>query len=308
MLRSRTILAGLVAASVLTGCGTAIGPATATARTTADTTGAFAAAVAALQSGSTLAMTLTDTRAQGPAATAHAAFVFEAPRGSTLATLTGVPDTSVTLTLNGSAVVQVLLDASTLYARIQPGALQALRPRAARAFTKLPARVRDLPFVNAVLAGGWVSVPLSELDGPALGGLGFGPAGPAPAGNELRGKLLAVLSRGVQVTGGQHGVYEVTANAGQLAGALRGVLGYQRPGLLRPHPLATPSRRVAREITMTATVSAGVLRTLVVNLPRGALRIDFSRRAAPIVFPAQATPVNPALLLGLFLARGSILW
>jgi hypothetical protein len=325
---------GICTVLLAAACGNAAAP--------ASPQGGFDAAVTKLQSGNAFSMVIkSDISAQEVAAIGKAqhqpappqvvplltdsqiSIAEAAPAGQTLAGLAKsgtLPDLSVSLTLGGTDYLDLRGNASALYLRVDvPGLERLAGSKVSGAVSNLPPAAAKLPFVAALFAGKWVSMSVGQLkliESQLAGSAGVPSFSPQQA-QALRAKLLRVLQDDVKASGGTGGQYTLTTNTRTFVQGYLGVFESAVPSL--GSKLGSSTANIpSRQVTMSATVSGGVLQRIVIDLAQfvpakdkaqlgGAklpIELDFSDTAPAITFPSGAVPVNLSQIFGMLMQQG----
>jgi hypothetical protein len=322
-------------------CTVLLAAACGNATTPASPQGSFDAALTRLQSGNAFAMVIkSDISARAVAAIGRAqhqpappqvvplltnsqiSIAEAAPGGQTLAQLAKsgtLPNLSVSVALGGTDYLDIRGNAGTVYLRVDvPGLEHLAGSKATGALPSLPPAAAKLPFVAALLSGKWVSLSVAQLKliESQMGGSAGVPSVSPQQAQALRSKLLRVLQDDVKVSGGTGCQYTLTTNTRTFVQGYLGVLESAVPSL--GSKLGSSTANIpSRQVTMSATVSGGVLQKIVIDLAQfvpakdkaqlgGAqlpIELDFADTAPAITFPSGAVPVNLSQIFGMLMQQ-----
>ncbi|HVT22212.1 MAG TPA: hypothetical protein VHE57_12585 [Mycobacteriales bacterium] len=250
---------------------------------------------------------------------AGAALTFEvaAPKGKTLNELSGLSNSgavNIAVSDNGKDFFAIRFVGQTLYLQADlKDFLNAIGQE--EAFRQIQSGGGQLPgFVQALVQGKWVSLPLSTLKS-LTGALGGGIGSPKPSeANHLVDQLKALLTKDVTVTRSSSGgtdTLTLTTNlrsfAADITTAFKSV-----PGAGAALDSTDLSAVPDKDISMVATVTDGALSTLSFDLGQLAdkggsslpLQLAFTRSGPAITPPSGAVAVDLQQLGGLIGAFG----
>jgi hypothetical protein len=339
------ILALASSAALIAGCGSSSGGSTPTAATgtndpsqsasaeltsAVDALGNFSTLTATLRlqaSGSDISAlaaeggsTLTSTQANAIAG-AQISLVVSAPSGKTLSDLTN-GDTSgasgeLTVSDNGTNLVSLRVVNKTIYLQADVKDLLNAFGKG-ETYAQLQTLSGQLPsFVQALLAGKWISLPESEASG--LSSL-VGPTtttSPSPQQElALVNALKSVLTKDVTVTRTSSGTTDqlaLTANSRTVAQDLLSNVGTTLPNagtIPTPDPTQVPSKNVS----LSAQVTGGALSQVKIDVgqfdPKGQahlpVQLDLSQGGSAVAVPSGAVAVTSGELAELFALSGGL--
>jgi hypothetical protein len=344
-------LAAATAAALLAGCGASSSGATPTANATNDSSAApkteLTDAVHSLTAGSALTTTLTlDTTAanllkiagpQGDLAPsdadliANARLVVEsvAPDGKTLQEATAAGDTNVSITgSTGDTTYFTLLDVNkTLYFQIDLKNLIAVAEShdgESTTYQRIVGQAAHLPeFAQAIVAGKWVSLPLSTVTSleALISGFSQGAASspPIPTASQIRSlveQLAVAVVPHLTVTRTSTGAtdqFVVTGNVRTIAHDILTTTAAAVPALASKINPDAANQAPDKNVKLDAAVTDGALSRLEVDVGQFSpqqkdtlpVAATFAKTAALISTPSDAVPISLADLVSFFTAAGS---
>jgi hypothetical protein len=239
----------------------------------------------------------------------------QAPSGKTLADGSSGSAANVSINVGGKSLIAFRDVNQVIYIQVDlKDLLNAIGKSSV--FQEVQAASAQLPaFVQDLLAGKWVSLPLSTLKGLTGAAGATTPSTPSAAQqNAVIGVLKSILSKDVTVTrvsSGSTDTLKLTGNTKTIANDLVSGVSSAVPslGALGSSAGNPPNKAV----TLTATVSGGSLTSLSVDLAQFAkkatsasfpLELDFAQSGPSISAPSGATPVDTSTLTSLLGAFG----
>jgi hypothetical protein len=239
----------------------------------------------------------------------------QAPSGKTLADGSSGSAANVSIDVGGKSLISFRDVSQVIYIQVDVKDLLNTIGKSST-FQEIQGASAQLPaFVQDLLAGKWVSLPLSTLKGLTGAAGASTPSSPsASQQNAVVGVLKSILSKDVTVTRTSSGSTDdltLTGNTKTIANDLVSGVSSAVPslGALSSSAGNPPNKTV----TLHATVSGGVLTSLSVDLAQFAkkstsasfpLELDFAQSGASISAPSGATPVDTSTLTQLLGAFG----
>ena len=234
-------------------------------------------------------------------------FEASAPSGKKLSDLDGLTNTgaaNIAISSGGKSMLSLRFVKQVLYVQVAlKDVLNAFGQAAA--YRQIEAASGQLPaFVAPLVAGKWVSLPLSTLK--SLGSqLGAGTPSSADASKSkaLIDDLKNLLTKDVTVTrstSGDTDALTLTANLKTLASDITSTFASEIPGAGAALGSADLSNVPNKDVTLNATVTGGALSSLSFDLGQLAksgkgslpIQLTFSRSGAPISAPSGAVAVD----------------
>ncbi len=251
---------------------------------------------------------------------AQLAFEATAPSGKTLGQsgTNGGGAADISISDNGSPLFTLRVVNKTLYFQVAVKNLLDTLGKSST-YAQIQSAAGQLPsFIQALLRGGWVSLPESTAKSLSSQLGGSQSSGSSSQGNAVLNALKSLLSKDVTVTRTSSGgtdVLTISGNARTLTSDFMSAVTSNVPAAGAALGSTNPSSVPSKTISLTATVTGGALSSLSIDLgqftktgkPSLPLQLAISKSGPSISAPSGATPIDTnelGQLLGSFSGGG----